>query len=64
MSMPLDEALEVAREAKEQGRLNRHPLACIVLAEEVLRLRTLCEREKDEPMPVRGLPGEPGEPVV
>lgn len=46
MSMPLDEAMEIAREAKEQGRLNRHPLALIALAEEVLRLRTLCEEEK------------------
>lgn len=48
MSMPLDEAMEVAREAKEQGRLNRHPLALITLAEEVLRLRTLCEKDKND----------------
>jgi hypothetical protein len=51
MSMPLDEAMEVAREAKEQGRLNRHPLALITLAEEVLRLRTLCEKDKDDRPP-------------
>ena len=45
MSMPLDEAMEIAREAKEQGRLNRHPQALITLAEEVFRLRTLYEKE-------------------
>lgn len=40
--MTLDAALEIARNAKLDGRLNDHPKACIALAAEVERLRQVC----------------------
>lgn len=40
--MTLEAAIEIARNAKRDGRLNDHPKACIVLAAEVERLRRLC----------------------
>lgn len=39
MNMTVETALEIARSAKIDGMLNRHPQACIVLSEEIERLK-------------------------
>lgn len=52
MNMTVETALEIARNAKQDGMLNQHPQACIVLSEEVQRLKRENEelrKENDRP---------------
>lgn len=43
MNLTVDEAMEIAQQAKNDGLLNRHPKACIALAEEVRQLRRVLQ---------------------
>lgn len=47
MNMTVETAIEIARNAKQDGMLNRHPQACVVLAEEVQRLQRELEKLND-----------------
>jgi hypothetical protein len=46
--MTLEEALTHAEEAREVGYLNRYPVACIVLAEALIKAREKLKKTKDK----------------